>query len=276
MSTFPTAIDSFNTPVGSDLLENVDSTLDHHTQHNDSASAIIAVETYLGIDGSTDPASLDYLLRTGQLLEHRPSSPHSHDDEFDGTSLDGKWTLHNSGGGSTTETLTFTDSHLVFGMPACTSGDKNRLLTQAAPSGVDWCIEIKGTCSCHPSESGYFHTGLVLYDATGGRYTTFGINYRANIYQIGEWIWTYPTTYYTSGFGETRGTQTIYLRVYFDDATDFIQLLMSFDGVFYEYVHIPSRSSRLTNKPTHYGITVMGNNLQYPASFAIDYFRRIL
>lgn len=64
MSTdFPTAIDTLVNPIGTDLLANSTPGLVHSTQHTDANDAIEAIETKLGIDGSTDPTSIDYKAR---------------------------------------------------------------------------------------------------------------------------------------------------------------------------------------------------------------------
>lgn len=63
MSTnFPTSLDTFVNPTGTDLLENANNALDHDVQHSNANDAIEALEAKVGIDGSADQDSLDYKL----------------------------------------------------------------------------------------------------------------------------------------------------------------------------------------------------------------------
>jgi len=61
-TTFPTALDAFANPVGTDLLENASAALDHDFQHASANDAIEALETKVGIDGSAVTTSHDYKL----------------------------------------------------------------------------------------------------------------------------------------------------------------------------------------------------------------------
>lgn len=64
MSTsYPGAIDTLANPAGNDLLANSTPGLVHSTQHGNANDAIEAIETKLGITGSTDPTSIDYKAR---------------------------------------------------------------------------------------------------------------------------------------------------------------------------------------------------------------------
>lgn len=61
-TTFPTAIDAFANPVGTDLLENATAALDHDFQHASANDAIEALEAKVGINGSAVTTSHDYKL----------------------------------------------------------------------------------------------------------------------------------------------------------------------------------------------------------------------
>ena len=57
MSTlFPAALDALTNPVASDSL------VGHAAQHTNLNDAVEALQAKIGIDGSTDPASIDYQL----------------------------------------------------------------------------------------------------------------------------------------------------------------------------------------------------------------------
>ena len=59
---FPTTLDTFANPVGTDLLENANAALDHDRQHSDANDAIEALEAKVGINGSAVTSSHDYKL----------------------------------------------------------------------------------------------------------------------------------------------------------------------------------------------------------------------
>lgn len=60
--TFPTTLDTFTNPAGTDLLENATSALDHDVQHSNANDAIEALEAKVGVNGSAVTTSHDYKL----------------------------------------------------------------------------------------------------------------------------------------------------------------------------------------------------------------------
>lgn len=60
--TYPTTIDTFSNPTGTDLLENATAALDHDVQHSNANDAIEALEAKVGADGSAVTTSHDYKL----------------------------------------------------------------------------------------------------------------------------------------------------------------------------------------------------------------------
>jgi hypothetical protein len=61
-TSFPTSKDNFVNPQGTDSVELVS----HSAQHANANDAIEALETKVGVDGSTDPVSLEYRLTNYQ------------------------------------------------------------------------------------------------------------------------------------------------------------------------------------------------------------------
>lgn len=59
---FPTTLDTFSNPIGTDLLENATTALDHDVQHSNANDAIEALEAKVGVDGSAVTTSHDYKL----------------------------------------------------------------------------------------------------------------------------------------------------------------------------------------------------------------------
>jgi hypothetical protein len=60
--TFPTSLDSFSNPSGTDLLENANAALDHDVQHSNANDAIEALEAKVGANSSAITTSHDYKL----------------------------------------------------------------------------------------------------------------------------------------------------------------------------------------------------------------------
>lgn len=61
-STYPTTLDNFANPVGTDKVNNANSALVHSTQHSQINDAVEALEAKVGADGSAVTTSHDYKL----------------------------------------------------------------------------------------------------------------------------------------------------------------------------------------------------------------------
>lgn len=59
---YPTSLDNFTNPTGTDLLENAVSALDHDVQHSNANDAIEALQAKVGINSSAVTTSHDYKL----------------------------------------------------------------------------------------------------------------------------------------------------------------------------------------------------------------------
>lgn len=72
-SNFPTTLDTFTNPsdAGGDTLASVP----HDAQHAKTNDAIKAIQAKLGIDGSTDPLSIDKILTTKQATINQVDAP---------------------------------------------------------------------------------------------------------------------------------------------------------------------------------------------------------
>lgn len=62
MINYPTSLDTFTNPTGTDLLENSNTALDHDTQHADANDAIEALQAKVGANNSAVTTSHDYKL----------------------------------------------------------------------------------------------------------------------------------------------------------------------------------------------------------------------
>lgn len=70
---FPTALDTLTNPSSGNYLD--DGSVPHYLQHSDANDAIEAIEAKLGIDSSSDVASIDYLLKSTSSVD--PGHKHS-------------------------------------------------------------------------------------------------------------------------------------------------------------------------------------------------------
>lgn len=59
---FPTSLDTFSNPIGTDLLENATTALDHDVQHSNANDAIEALEAKVGVTNSAVTTTHDYKL----------------------------------------------------------------------------------------------------------------------------------------------------------------------------------------------------------------------
>jgi len=66
--SFPTSLDDFTNPSGTDRLDNADAGLKHATQHANANDAIEAIEAEVGITDSTVATSVNYKLKNGGLV----------------------------------------------------------------------------------------------------------------------------------------------------------------------------------------------------------------
>ncbi len=62
MINYPTSLDSFQNPTGTDLLENSNAALDHDVQHSNANDAIEALQAKVGVNSSAVTTSHDYKL----------------------------------------------------------------------------------------------------------------------------------------------------------------------------------------------------------------------
>lgn len=72
-TSFPIALDNFTNPTPADKL--ITPTVLHSDQHSNENDAIEALEAKVGIDGSTDPNSLDYRISHAGLAPFDPNNP---------------------------------------------------------------------------------------------------------------------------------------------------------------------------------------------------------
>ena len=155
----------------------------------------------------------------GNPADTPPASPNAKDDEFDDTSLDGKWSWVNQG----TATWTEADGYGVMTMPS--NSDNVRLLVQTVPAG-DFVVTAKLRNAAIPAN--YTTIGLCVYNSANGYrillgHKTVTSNYRNQVVR-----WKGDTTYDSDKYNlGTIGDCARYYRIrlvtttlYFEVSTD--------------------------------------------------------
>jgi len=140
-STYPTTLDNFTNPVGTDKVNNAVAALKHSTQHSNSNDAIEALEAKVGIDGSAVTTSHDYKL-SGVTSTAKAVSNNSNEN------IAGIKTFTTSGGVVATSpkiTTSINDSsgNEVIKTPATTSAVNEVTITNSA-TGNDVQISATG------------------------------------------------------------------------------------------------------------------------------------
>ena len=277
---FPTSLDGTNLPnpsnsyylSGKDLASTPHATYSHSYQHGMVTSALVALQTKIGITGSTDRTSLVW---KGKHYPLPADSANSMDDEFDAGTLDGKWTKQNeliSGGNQVYYVID--KSHLTIrAFSPYNPGEYTRGLTQAVPSG-DWTFEI--CVSTYGDNFAYRYAGFVLADSTFNKVELVGIlttgspdkffhsvstKFTANTYN-GHYV-IFNISKNKMYFRLSRVGTTIY--TYF-----------SYDGLYFLEMENHSQTAHMASFDL-IGISMTSTNStgSYSSGASFDYFRRI-
>jgi hypothetical protein len=290
MANFPTTLDTFVDPIGTDLLENTNDLLDHHAQHNKINDVVRAVEGRVGINTSPAVGSMEWTLQNGI---YRPSdlptgskrvlsngllynsTDFSQDDEFNGTSLGGQWSVINSGR-TVVETITLNKSWFELSLPAIGSAvDRNRFIVQNITNPTaGWFFGAKIAYMPDHRDAGSFrHSGIFLRASSTGKYLSWGLNFRGSaLCTLGAWAWNSPDTAFASFRTDAMPWGIYYVGI--TRHTDgFYWYLTSDDGIAWTVVdayvvgtHVPDADQ--------IGVGLMSYNTTQTAKVAVDWIRR--
>lgn len=213
----------------------------------------------------------------GYVLDGRPGAPNAMDDEFDGPTLDPKWTKDASWSASAAET--FDNSELRKEFPIAASGAASRMLiSQPVPAG-DWTFACKmthvstGNPSTATADTPMF--GLYLLDAVGT-----GVANAVYNSTVGE---AFPFwRFVTNAFSARAGYSTVRLPFAFDMQVAPVWLRIRRAGAtYFAAVSLNGRDwlpewtyTGAAITPTIVGVG-KGYNTPQAGRFWIDWFRRL-
>jgi hypothetical protein len=116
----------------------------------------------------------------GSAVDEPPETPDPMDDEFEGVSLDPKWSWVNQGGA----TAVVQNGQLELTAPA-NSGNQVRILVQTLPAG-SW--EFRAKMAVSGALANYRNNGLALRETSTGRIASIEFYYSGgNSFRLGRW-----------------------------------------------------------------------------------------
>ena len=186
-------------------------------------------------------------------IDNPPASPNALDDEFNGTSLDSKWTWVNQGA----TTIALSNSRAVF---YGTSDLYNSFIIQPI-SGSAWEVAAQLTIN---GGSQYASIPMYLYNSSNGYFYNWGAN--GGFYQANRWSPDYSRTDVNVG---APNSPSVYLKMAL--ASGVLSFFWSVDGVQY----VPQGTVALTTwigTVTHVGIGAYRSGIVYGSC---NWFRRL-
>jgi hypothetical protein len=198
-----------------------------------------------------------------------PASANAMDDEFNGSSLDAKWTGANLGSSTVTEasgliTLNTFTTNAAFLLKS---------YTQAVPGATPWTMTMKMNLQGN-NDSCNKWAGLVLTDNT--RYELFGVGIPNN----GVWTLLWETMTTASASPTTTGLKTSLIPIggwyYLRWQNTGTQLIASFsiDGVNFLAVNTENISGGFLGTLTKVGWGADASATTCTQTFSVDWFRR--
>lgn len=204
-------------------------------------------------------------------IDTRPVSPSAYDDEFDGTSLDPKWSWFNQSSAS----ISLANGSALMTTPAA-SGDNSRGIVQSE-TGASWTYRARiATGSLTNSGANYFGGGVVIRNSSGPKNVMF-LKLYANGWKLGAQ--TRTDTTYVGSIAEVTLADYGHRPEMFDYwemslASGTITLKYSPNGVSWRTIGSTTVAAYL-GSITHVGLCVFVNNASYGAFTACDWFRRV-
>jgi hypothetical protein len=225
----------------------------------------------MGSGGSGGGSTIAAAYVVAQAPDAPPTTPTTLDDEFNGTSLDPKWTWVNQGGATTS----FKNGVLALNVPQV-NGSNQRLIVQTAP-GTPWEVTVK-LLGLYPP-SGTSSAGIVLRESGTGKLIRLVLVYSTGTFPTIGWGYgvfkdTNPTTFNATAFSiGDASVQYQYLKVK-DDGTNLI-FYLSPDGLIWNQVYSEGRTVFMAGGPNQVGLVSENNAVTGPALEAtFEFFRR--
>lgn len=274
MSTnFPTSLDTLTNPSASDSMDTAG--VEHDVQHSTLNDAVEALEAKVGVDSSAVTSSHDYkitkaLAKLDEALGHPIDESLAFSDDFDGSSLDGKWGWVNQGDA----TYSVAGSRLLLTQASHGASDDIKMIVQDAPAGT-WKIQMKVALEWELDAGAYPFAGLCLYESGTGKIELLGVNWRAGVNYLNHMRYNSTSSYASSGWSNQRFPYGIYYIQIEKTATDLVWAI-SFDGAYFHEVLTESITTFFTAGPDKIGLALNSYNCGSVESIAsCDWFRRI-
>lgn len=211
------------------------------------------------------------VLETGQVLaappwiqqhpDARPATPATEDDEFEGTSLDAKWTWENQG----SSTVAFKNSRLVFTGAASTT--EARVIYQTAPS-TPYRVTVKLAPDGSTPATNH-NVGIGFEESSTGKLHIVGIS--DNDTNVRVQRWTDSSTYSSSDANAAIAERPAYLRIE-DDGTD-LKFHYSHDGIVFEEYYTLTRTTYMSGGPNRILLFCSAGDASLDAVAIYQYFR---
>lgn len=274
MSTnFPTSLDTLTNPASTDAMDAVG--VEHDLEHANANDAIEALEAKVGVDDSAVATSHDYKIgkivtKLDEHLNHPIDEALSFSDDFDGSSLDGKWGWVNQGSAA----VAVAGGRLLLSQASHAASDDVKMIVQTAPDGT-WKIRMKVCLEWELDTGAYPFAGLCLRESGTSKIELLGINWRAGVNYLNHMRYTNETTYSSGGWSNTRFPYGIYYFQVEKTATDLVWSI-STDGAYFHQVLSETITNFFTSGPDQIGLALNSYNCGSVESIAsCDWIRRI-
>lgn len=200
-----------------------------------------------------------------------PTSPNSMDDEFEGTSLDSKWSWFNQGSAS----LELSRGSLAITLPTEATGNW-RGVQQTLPAG-NWRFEAR-IANCNGRPANTVAAGWGLREDATGKAVRFYRAYNASAPQWAVSSWT-SFTAFSSNIYSANDSATwdwagfVYFAMEYDGTNYTFQL--SHDGVKWRTIATAARATYFTTAADRIELFGFNANSTVPVYCVVDWFRRI-
>jgi hypothetical protein len=214
------------------------------------------------------------LILPGNLVDSLPSNPTPWDDEFDGNTLNPKWTIWNQQAG---QTITVANSHITFVTPANYQARIFSII-QPAPSG-NWKFRAKMAFDC--STWNFLSVGLIGRRITGSDRSKYGGSMFHSTYgaQCFYSMNIAGTSYNSDDHGGYRHESAIFYLEMEYEGTNIIWR-MSQSGSYYFQAYSYPISSWINGAPEWVGINCHPycetNNANWGGTVSVDWFRKVI
>ena len=195
-----------------------------------------------------------------------PNNPSPLNDEFNGTSLSGQWTVINGG------TQTVANGYLDFNAPVNSPNDNIMSIVQTLPT-APWKFTSKLSIN-FVSVSGTGHiAGMVLRESATSKMIIMAVALQSGVCQVFVFSFTNNTTFNATIYtGPASLRNAYYFRIGQMGTT--LTFEVSSDGVGFMQVYSESVTSHFTTAPNQVGLALDNVDANNPTDGIFWWFRR--